>query len=340
MNTAVIGLGPHGLRLVKAASELPGSEVIAVADTNRERLELPELSNVPHKVASLADLWKLDLRVDLLVVATNGPSHASISLNAIQHGIKKLLVCKPLACSLAEANALMSAAKVNGVVVAVDHGLRYDRTYRWIVDKLRETTWGKLLSVYIQRPGIGMGCLGVHSFDLANFLFGAVPERVTGWLDAPRSKNPRGEHFIDPGGLAVLNYSGERKAVIVQNEEGSGPMSVEINCQLARIRVDEKFKTLEIVQKDRNVVHAPDRPAPMVRETNPEGITPDHDTTELMKRIIQDLITGGEVRAKGEFGLRSVEILSAVYHSQASGNIPVALPLQEKSAIEQFLPVT
>ena len=60
--------------------------------------------------------------------------------------------------------------------------------------------------------------MATHSFDLANYIFDCFPLKVTGWVDKPVNINPRGSHFIDPGGLVVLDYGNDKKAIISQVE--------------------------------------------------------------------------------------------------------------------------
>ena len=99
--------------------------------------------------------------------------------------------------------------------------------------------------MYLQRPGIGLGCLGVHSFDMANYLIGKSPQKITGWIDEPIGINPRGSQFVDPGGLVVIDYGEGIRATVDQIEDGSGPAGTEIILNHARIRVDEKNNILD-----------------------------------------------------------------------------------------------
>src|SRR5690606_38665984 len=114
------------------------------------------------------------------------------------------------------------AARKKNVRLAVDEINRFDPVIQHRREKIGSGAWGKLKSIYIQKPGIGLGCLGTHSFDLINFLTGTDPLRVTGWVDDPAGKNPRGEHFRDPGGLVIIEYKDGIKGIVSQIEEGAG----------------------------------------------------------------------------------------------------------------------
>lgn len=339
MNIAIIGMGPHGQRLFKASQQIEGVKVFAIIDRDTTKLQNEIYLEVAHKLENLADLWELG-NTDALLIATNGPSHAPIALEALNNGVKRIMITKPIACSMADVNNIASTAAKYGARIAVDYNMRHNPALQWIAKNIHAGQFGKLRSVYIMRPGIGLGCLGVHSFDLANWLMGERPSSVTGWVDEPKGRNPRGEQFVDPGGLVVALYSGERRAVISQIEDGNGPISIEVNCQFARIQVDEKFETITVVEKDRNHVPKPGSPAPQVRTVNPDNIAIKQDLVKMMELIIRELLSNEAMRAGLQDGADSLEVLVATYVSDESGNIPIALPLTEETHLNKFLPVT
>jgi len=327
---AVVGLGPHGKRFIQCVLNDSRLELAAVVDRDAAKLNDVTLPPNVKRLAELPELWLLNIQV--LLIATNGPSHAPIAVEAIEKGIRFILVTKPVATTLRDARLLQALAEKHHVTIAVDHGLRYDATYKWLKQTQREGKFGSLKSIYIQRPGIGLGCLGVHSFDLATYLAEAEIATVTAWVDAPVGKNPRGEQFVDPGGLVVLNYTNQVKAIISQIEEGAGPMSVELNYTKARIRVDEKFKVLECVYRDEN--------KKFDLQLNPHQQPVAHDTIQLMSAVINDLVFGSNLNADVKWGILSFEVLLAAYLSSESDHRPVKLPITSEEAAVRFLPVT
>lgn len=339
IRAAIIGLGPHGMRMLTAALRIDTINLVAVVDRDEAKLKQEQV--VESKAAGLKDLeelWKHDIQ--LLMIATNGPSHAAISLEGIKNGITHLLVTKPFTCSLEDAITVNEAAKKNNVKLSVDHLLRYDFSYAWIAQQAKSDTWGELKRMYIQRPGIGLGCLGVHSFDIANFIVGSTPKTVTGWVDEPVRKNPRGEQFVDPGGTVVMQYDNGVRVVVDQIEEGSGPQSIEMNFKYARVKLDDKLGTLEVVSKDRNFVPGPNKRPVLDRQVNPHIESFKIDTVELLERMLKELVSDEAVLADGDVGQKAVEILAAAYISNSNNNTPVELPLKDEAHIKLYLPVT
>ena len=339
MKTTLIGLGPHGLRLYKCLRELDEFEICGLVDKRDSVKEKIESEDHTLFYTDLDEMYSQE-SPEVVVICTNGPSHKVLAERAMQEGAKRLFISKPLACSIADSLAIQQMANETNTRVVVDHGLRHDKSYIWLREQVINKTYGELVSAYIQRPGIGLGCLGVHSFDLANYLFGKNPERVTGWIDEPVKKNPRGEEFVDPGGTVILEYGGGNRALIEQIETGSGPMSVELNFNFARVRMDEKFRTMEVVSKDPEFVPGPGRPAPLDRQINPHGEEVKHDIFYLMKQLLLELAGDGEMEADIGFGVTSVEILAAAYQSHEEGNKAISLPLTSEEFINRFLPVT
>lgn len=330
LKTAVIGLGPHGKRLVECVLKNRRTELAAVVDRDMNKLDFEKLPAGTNRIADVSQLWNEE--IDVALIATNGPSHASIAIQALDSGIKYIMVTKPVATTLADAKAIVQAGRKENARIVVDHGLRYDKTYEWIIGSQVAGLFGELKTIYIQRPGIGLGCLGVHSFDLANAIAQSAPLFVSGWVDNPLGENPRGANFIDPGGLVVITYENGVRAVISQVEDGAGPMSVELNYTGAKIQIDEKGGELRYVRKLAR--------GKFESVVNPHGMKVSHNTLELMDSVINNLISEDQLKADVRDGMLSFEILLAAYLSDEQNHAPVNLPISDNKAAERFLPVT
>lgn len=338
LNVGIVGLGPHGRRMLQIVLANKRFNLVGVADQNPKAFADLRL-NGAAVYADAAVLLKMHA-VDLWIVTTNGPSHFPLAKAAMESGVKRILVSKPLACTLHEAREMVALSKHHGVRLAVDHGLRHDQSYNWLRSKIRSGEWGILKSVYVMRNGIGLGCLGVHSFDLINSLTEARVREVTGWVDAPVGVNPRGSGFCDPGGLVILTYENGVRGIVSQIEEGAGPMSVEINLTGARIRVNEKFREMEVIRRNGSHGFKAGSPAAYEKVELPSSLSVRHDTVELMERVLEDLAGDAALKCDAILGEHSVEILVAAHLSSERNHSPVALPLEGEEALHRFLPVT
>jgi predicted dehydrogenase len=339
MKAAVIGLGHHGKRVASVVRNLPGVELAAVADVRKEALDWSELPPTVFKTTAPVALFAQN-PVDLLAITTHGPSHAELAIRAMETGTKRVMVEKPMACSVAECEAMIEAARRNGARLAVNQSRRHDPFYRWLKGEMQGGRFGDLRCIWIQRPGIGLGCLGTHYFDLVRYLSGMNVKRVTAWVDPFIGPNPRGDKFVDPGGLVVMELDRRARAIVSQIEDGAGPMSIEIDLTGARIQIDERKGSVEIIERDRSVAAGPDRPVAYVDRKPPEGLTAKPNLTEMVRRVFEELLSDRPMECDAKEGLASIEVLVAAHLSQNARNVPIELPLRSPEERALWLPVT
>jgi predicted dehydrogenase len=339
VKAAVIGLGPHGRRIVDVLRDFPGVELAAVVDRSEAALAGVELPAGVARYGSDQELWSRG-DVSLVCVATNGDTHAALATAAMKAGARRLLVEKPMACSLAECDQMLDQARQTTARVAVDHGRRHAPVYRWLREQIACGRWGQVRAIWMQRPDIGLGCNGTHSFDTVMYLSGASVERVTGWIDRPIRANPRGERYVDPGGLVVMELAGGARATVAQIEDGAGPTSLEIDLTAARVRFDERSGKVEVVERDLSVKPGPGRPAVFRDGELPAEVPGKLDMSVMIRGCLTNLVSDGPLASDARHGRAAVEVLVAAYLSHARGNVGVKLPLTARDEIELCLPVT
>jgi predicted dehydrogenase len=122
LRLAVIGVGHLGKHHARILSTLPGVELVAVVDTNRARAEEIAAAN---KTRAVFDARELAGTVDAVTVAVPTERHLDVALPFLSSGVP-VLVEKPMARSLAEADQLVAAAKASGAVLAVGHTERFN----------------------------------------------------------------------------------------------------------------------------------------------------------------------------------------------------------------------
>jgi predicted dehydrogenase len=121
MKAAVIGVGHLGKHHARILASLPGISLAGVVDIDRDRAA--HLAS-EHGTTAYQDARDID-GLELAVIATPTESHASLALPLIEAGVHTL-VEKPITQTLAEADALIAAAKRKGVVLAVGHSERFN----------------------------------------------------------------------------------------------------------------------------------------------------------------------------------------------------------------------
>jgi predicted dehydrogenase len=122
LRIAVIGVGHLGRHHARILSSLPGVELVAVVDTNRARAD--EIASA-HGSRALYDSRELLGRVDAVTIAVPTEQHRDVGVPFLDAGVP-VLVEKPMARSLEEADALIAAADRAGVPLAVGQTERFN----------------------------------------------------------------------------------------------------------------------------------------------------------------------------------------------------------------------
>jgi predicted dehydrogenase len=122
----VIGVGALGRHHARHLSTLPGVRLVGVHDTHPGRAD-----EVAKDLGTRAfpDLDVLLGQVEAVTVAVPTRAHAAVGLRALGRGVPVLME-KPLAATLDEADALIAAAHRARVQLQVGHIERYNRALR------------------------------------------------------------------------------------------------------------------------------------------------------------------------------------------------------------------
>jgi predicted dehydrogenase len=122
LRVAVVGVGHLGRHHARILSVMPGVDLVAVVDTNRARAE--EIAAASHTQA-LFSVAELNGRVDAVTIAVPTELHHAIAVPLLAAGIP-VLVEKPMARSLTEADEMIAAAARANVVLAVGQTERFN----------------------------------------------------------------------------------------------------------------------------------------------------------------------------------------------------------------------
>ncbi len=142
---ALIGCGKISNKHVKVLSEVPGARLVAIFDSDPERT-----AALAQKVPGVLAARELEEAlnapgVDAVTVATPSGSHAAVGIAAAKAG-KHVVVEKPMALTLDEADAMIDACDAAGVKLFVVKQNRYNRP---VVAARRALADGKLGRIFM-----------------------------------------------------------------------------------------------------------------------------------------------------------------------------------------------
>lgn len=119
---AVIGVGHLGRHHARIAATVPGASFVAAVDVDEARAAAAVAGT---DAEALTDYRRLFGRVDAVTVAVPTIDHLAVAREFLERGVH-VLVEKPMASTLAEADALLAAAEAAGVRLAVGHTERFN----------------------------------------------------------------------------------------------------------------------------------------------------------------------------------------------------------------------
>ncbi len=122
LKIAVIGVGHLGQHHARILASLPDVSLVGVVDTKPGRAE--EIG-AKYGVPGYTDIDALIGGVDAVSVAVPTVAHVDVALRFIERGVA-VLVEKPIAATVAEADRLISAADARGVILASGHTERFN----------------------------------------------------------------------------------------------------------------------------------------------------------------------------------------------------------------------
>jgi predicted dehydrogenase len=182
---AVVGTGVMGRNHARVLHQLPDVELVGVADSDLDTACAVADAHGTRGYRSLEELLKKE-KPEAVTVAVPTENHYDAVLEAFAAGCH-VLVEKPIAATLAEADKLVAAAKSARRVLAVGHIERYNPAVLELKRRLDDGQLGPVYQFDAQRLGpfpqrirdVGVVIdLATHDLDLMRFLTGSEIVRV------------------------------------------------------------------------------------------------------------------------------------------------------------------
>jgi predicted dehydrogenase len=175
---AVVGVGRFGRHHARVYHELPDAELVGVYDKDAGRAA--EVAKEYH-CRSFARLEDLFGAVEAASVAVPTEQHAEVGERLIEAGID-VLIEKPMARSVAEADRLIAAAERRGRILQVGHLERFNPAVAAARGILSTPLFFEVhrLSVFTERSldvDVVLDLM-IHDLDIVLLLAGSEPEEI------------------------------------------------------------------------------------------------------------------------------------------------------------------
>ncbi len=186
MKVAVIGIGNMGMHHVRKYLEIENAELVAVCEPNQQILNNFR-ENYPN-IPAYTDVNELIAKEDFSAVSIVVPTvfHYQIAKELIK-AKKHVLIEKPFAASLEQADELIALAKVENITLMVGHVERFNPVIKKIKELIISGKLGEVFSIIgtrispfptqIRDTNVLMD-LAIHDLDLLNYLLDEEPLKV------------------------------------------------------------------------------------------------------------------------------------------------------------------
>ena len=352
---ALIGCGRIAPNHIAAAlNNAESLEIAAVCDLVPERME-EVLRPVPEaergQIGRYTDYRRMlsQIKPELVAVATESGNHAAITLDCVAAGAHTI-VEKPIALSLADARAMIAAAQRKGVKLCACHQNRFNKSVQKIRSAVEEKRFGQMLhgaahirwnrgrEYYEQAPWRGTwaqdgGALMnqcIHNIDLLRWMMGGEAAEVTAYTDNLTHSYIEAEDL----GMALVRFANGAYGLI-EGTTNVYPQNLEETLYLfgrdGTVKAGGKSVNRIEEWEFRGGYGDPAAVKAEVSENPPNVYGFGH--TPLYADMIRAIRENGEPYIPASEGLKTLELVLAIYQSAAQGK-PVKLPLEDCSTLD------
>jgi predicted dehydrogenase len=333
VHVAVVGYGYWGSKHVRVLSTMPDVAVSVVDADKRRREEAEALYPSIRRTAGTID-EVLD-EVDAVLVATPPGSHYDVAMRALS-ARKHVLVEKPLATSVDDAEAMVAAADDNDVQLMVGHTFEYNPAVRQLRDIIRSGELGRVLYVDSARLSLGLyqrdvnviWDLAPHDISIASYLLDELPVATSVWahrnigpwredvaylrLDFPSTHAFVHVSWLNPQKVRRTTVVGERRMAVYDDMSDNERIRIyDIGVDPADIDNPHMAHEMPVTYRTGNII------SPFVPFREPLLVQD--------REFVDSIRSGVRSATPGERGLDIVRVLASTDVSMETGKVAPVL---------------
>ena len=294
-------------------------EVVAGADPFPEQREaFGRRWDIDRLYADYREMVEQE-NLDIVSVATSAKPRPEIVQALAESGVRAIYAEKPLAITLAEADAMVAACAARGVVLAVGCTRRWDAWWAMARSLIADGQIGKLLQINAHGDA-AISHNGSHLIDLIRYLAG--DEQIS-WVFGEAESDEAAQSNDDLRMNGYLAFAGGARAYIRTWPSGAANWTVDIIGETGTLRATGNGSDIEWLQPVTGGVLTR-RPIPRPQRIESPGV-----------RAVRDLVVGIETGKKpecaGEDGVAALETAIALRESHRRGGCRVDLPIVDRS---------
>jgi predicted dehydrogenase len=320
--------------------QIPNVEIVGVASVIEDQAaELMKKYNIPGKpYKDYKDLLKIEC--DAVSICLPNYLHKEVAVAALESG-KHIMIEKPLARTVAEGQAILDAAKKAKKQVFYCENNMYAPAFAKVKQTIEEKALGQIYMArgkeqhsgphsgwFYKKEQAGGGALidlGIHDIACLVWFMGCDVKKV--FCQTAITQPNRGKFGIcevDDNAVGILYF--ENGAMVTIEESWTAPGGYDMKFELygtdGQIVVDPCRMTPLTVYSEKGYGYAVEKASSTAGWTFP---VPEEAWTfgypQEMKHFVKCIETGEKPLTDGEYGLKILRIVEAMYKSAQSGKI-------------------
>lgn len=327
-------------------------DFVAVCDVVKENMEDKIAKfELPQSVKQYTEYREM-LRIEnpeLVAIATESGKHAQIALDCIEAGCN-CIIEKPIALSLADADAIIEAAERKKVKVCACHQNRFNKSVQQIRKAVEKHRFGRLFygTAHIrwcrdreyydranwrgtwEQDGGALMNQCIHNIDLLRWMLGDDIIEVVGMTD--RLNHPYIE--AEDLGIALVRFANGAYGII-EGTTDIYPRNLEETLYLfgEKGTVKAGGQSVNVIEEWRfsDMLDDPEEVKRQFHENPPNVYGYGH--TPLYADVIDAIMNDREPYVDARAGRRALELVLAIYQSAKDGSV-VKLPLKSCATID------
>ena len=273
-----------------------------------------------------------EANLDILTVGTGDHVHAQMCVDGANAGVKAIIVEKPMATSMGDANRMLKACEDNGVPISVGHTRAWDPIYHKVRDMIRADVIGPLSTIYASQGGARamMFRNGTHILHGVVFFADSPPQQIwakleEGFDDWDEYRGDGGKKpENDPGVDGYIEFENGVRALFSSNKQTIGDSQIRLAGSKGQIcfGLGDGYATLETQDAESGDT--------VSRTIKPVGLSSNYQQMGYVAAYQEliDLVEKGEGQSvgSGQQARHVVQVLTGFLKSHQAGSTLVDVP--------------
>lgn len=351
MKYALIGCGRISPNHIVAAQN-NGIEIVAICDAVEQNMHDKIVKFKLQDVRCYTDYMEMLVKEkpELVAIATESGKHAKIAIDCLKTGHANLIIEKPIALSLEDADEIIKTANELKLKVCACHQNRFNKSIQKIREAVEMERFGKMLhgaahirwardyeyysrakwrGTWAQDGGALMNQC-IHNIDLLRWMMGDEVDCVMGMTDRLKHDYIEAEDL----GIALIKFKNGSYGII-EGTTNVYPRNLEETLYLfgEKGTVKAGGTSVNVIEEwaFSDMLDDPEEVKRMFHENPPNVYGFGH--TPLYADVRDAISTDRKPYVDAEAGRRALELVLAIYKSAATGET-VRFPMDKCSTFD------